>query len=204
MKNIGIMIAGAGILSLVGILVIGLFFLSFYNGAVTTENSLKAQYVENQNTYSAFTSTVLEKAGVADGHADKFGEIFLQSMDSRYEGKNPMMNWITEQNPGLETDLYKEVSISIEAGRQDFRRQQKLLTDKKRVYEDTLYQFPGFMLASAFGFPGEVRGVYAPNKDLDGDGRLTPLDYPIVVTGKTRQVFESGEDEILNPFGKEE
>jgi len=52
-------------------------------------------------------------------------------------------------------------------------------------------------------FPSEQTGEMSPGKDIDGDGKLTVLDYPIVTSTKT--VFKEGkDDEPLDVFGKQQ
>jgi hypothetical protein len=50
--------------------------------------------------------------------------------------------------------MYKKIQTVIESGRTDFEQNQKMLLDKKRLYEDTyLKTFPSGMIASILGFP---------------------------------------------------
>jgi hypothetical protein len=89
----------------------------------------------------------------------------------------------------------------IEANRASFKRGQGELADKQRRYADHLGSIGGRFWSGITGHPHEIKGEDAPPKDLDGDGILTVLDYPIITSARTEAVFESGrEDEPMKVF----
>lgn len=183
----------------------GFTVLSFNNNCVSQETSLEATWEDSQVQYDGFWKKVKEQAKVTDKYAKDFKEIFLGSIEGRYEGKDPAMSFIMEANPGLSPDMYKQLARTMEAGRNDFSRTQRTLVDKKREYKKTLQQFPGSFLASSLGYPMEATGKYAPPRDSDGDGVITVLDCETITSAKTEDVFQSGrEDSELDPFGEED
>jgi len=176
--------------------------VSAYNEMSTAEVGLKAQWQENQNSYSKFTLEVSEMAGVTNAYADEFQENITALMEGRYSGgQGQLMSWIQEQNPTIDPQLYANIQTAISAGREDFRRSQTALLDRKRRYETSIVTFPGNAWAGVLGFPSEITGELKPPRDLDADGILTGLDYPVIKSGKTTKAFETGVDEGVNPFG---
>ena len=192
---------GLGTVGLLALLAVG-SAISFYNGAVSQENSIVATYKDSQLQYDKFWKTVKESAQVTDAYKEDFKEIFLGSMDARYDGKDPALSFIMESNPTLDPAAYLQLQRVIESGRADFTRSQSTLVDKQRAYETSIETFPNVVMAGFFDFPKSQVGEYAPAEDIDMDGKATVLDYRIVTSSKTTDVFESGrEDEALDVFG---
>lgn len=199
MKNA--LLIGGGVV--VALLVAGVaIVIGFNNSAVSQENGIEATWKDSQVQYDAFWKKVKEVGQVTDRYADDFKELFLGSMDARYEGKDPALQFIMEANPDLPPDAYTKLQTVIEEGRNDFARTQRTLVDRQRAYETHLEKFPNSALAGPLGFPRAVTGEYAPPGDTDGDGVVTVLDYKIVTSSKTQEVFKTGrEDEPLDVFG---
>ncbi len=181
-------------------IVVGLTTLSWYNTAVQLDNGVRAQWQENQNSYDAFWKKVKETAQVPDRFKDDFKEILLGAVDKRYAGKDPAVSFITEQNPGLPSDMYVQVQRVIEAGRNEFRTSQTSLLDRQRKYKNHLETGMGVFLS--FSHPREITGTLKPPRDQDGDGKFTSLDYPIVTSSQTQEAFATGAAEELNVFGR--
>ncbi len=182
-------------------LVGGCTVMSTYNGLNAQEKGVRATWRDSQVWYDTFWKKVSETAQVTSQYKDDFKEVFLGSIEGRYAADRPVQ-FIMESNPSLSPDLYKQVQRVIESGRDDFAQTQRTLVDRQRAYETSLSSFPNVLLANFMGFPHDIIGEDKPEKDLDGDGRYTVLDLPIVTSGKTQEVFKSGrEDEALNVFG---
>jgi len=192
----------------IGAAIIGLtVFLSmtgWYDGAVAAENGVKAQWKSNQNTYDAFWKKVQEVAQVPSQYKDDFKELLVAETQAKFgaEGSKATFQWFKDRNINFDASLYRKVQDVIESGRDDFKRSQDMLTDRQRVYTNKVEGWWGGILASHYGFPREVKGDVAPPKDLDGDGKLTVLDYPIVTSARTKKAFQTGEDEQIDVFGK--
>lgn len=190
-----------------GILLLAIFgaYISFYNTAVRLENATAAQYEQNQNNYDKFWKTIKEMAQVPDRYKEDFKDVLVGNMEARYGegGSDATFQWIQEHSVNFDSSLYTKIQTAIEAGRQDFEQNQKLLLDKQRRYKDHLKGFWGSMLAGN-NFPNEIIGPRAPNRDMDGDGMLTVFDYEIVTSNKTKKTFADGEDDELDVFVEEE
>lgn len=178
--------------------------ISWHNGAVKLENTTKAQWTDNQNTYDSFWKKVSEVAQVPSQYKDDFKDLLATANTAKYgkDGSQAQMQWFKDRQINLDAGMYRQLMQVIEAGRDDFKRAQTMLSDKQRRYRDKLEMWPGSTWASWHEFPRVVKGDAAPPKDSDGDGVLTVLDYPIVTSAKTKQAFATGEDEALDVFGK--
>ena len=184
----------------IGILVIGLGIfgaaVSWYNGAVSLEESVKAQYQDNKNQYDSFWKKVQEVAQVPKQYKEDFKDILVSETKAKFGegGSKAAFQWFKDRDINLDASVYKKVQTVIEAGRNDFKRGQTELLDKQRKYGVHTKSFWGRMWAGWYDMPSPVAGELAPSKDMDGDGKMTVLDYEIVTSKKTKEVFATGEE----------
>lgn len=192
--------------AIAAIAAISIFFgmTGWYSDAVKLENTTKAQWGSNQNSYDAFWKTVKEVAQVPDKYKEDFKDLLVADTTAKFgpEGSQATMQWFQERQINFDASLYRKIQDVIESGRADFKRSQDTLLDKQRKVADMTQSYWGSTLASHYDFPRVVEGLNAPPRDLDGDGKLTVLDYPIVTSKRTAAAFQSGQDEEVNVFGK--
>ena len=189
------------------VLGITLFAVSagWYNTAISLEESVKAQFSENQNQYDAFWKKVKEVAQVPDKYKDDFKEVLVSETTAKFgeNGSQAAFQWFKDRDINFSDKMYVKIQNVIESGRNDFRQSQTDLLDKQRKYSVHTKNFFGRMWAGYYEMPQAINGTLAPPSDIDGDGKLTVLDYPIVTSVKTKSVFSAGEDnEPVNVFGK--
>lgn len=176
--------------------------VGWYNTSVNLENGIRARWSQNQNSYSAFANKVAETAGVAKEYEKQFRAVLRDTMEGRYgeKGSAQALAFVQEHNPTIDTGVYRQLMAVIEAGRNDFAQDQKELRDAQRRYQDHLGEAGGGIYSRIFGFPRAVVGAQVPSADLDGDGRITVLDYPVIVSDTAKKAFETGTDNALKPF----
>jgi len=180
--------------------------ISWHDESIGKEEGVKAQYRDNQNEYDNFWKKVQETAQVPQQYKDDFKELLAAETTAKYgkDGSQATMQWFKDRNISFPDTMYLKLMNIIEAGRNDFKRGQTLLLDKQKVFSVSTKTFWGHMLAGYWDIPSEVRGALAPTKDLDGDNKLTVLDYPILLSKRTNEAFAAGEDEPVNVFGKKQ
>jgi hypothetical protein len=152
------------------------------NSCVRQENAIKAQYDQDQNNYDNFIKTVKESAQIPDMYTDDLVKVAKAAIGSRYgaDGSKALFQFIKEHNPNVDVSVYTKIQQQIEAGHANFEANQKMLLDKKRVYQNTLGQFPDSMIASMFGFP-----------------RIDLSKYGIVTSEETSKAFATGKAEPM-------
>lgn len=172
-------------------------YISFYNEAVQMENATRAQFQQNKNDYDNFWKSIQEMAQVPSQYKDDFQSVLVGNTEARYgdDGSQASMQWLREHAINFDASQYQRLMSAIEAGRGDFEKNQKALLDQQRRYRDHTQSFFGRMWASLSGFPKPVLGEDVPTKDLDGDSKLTVLDWPIVTSSKTEGAFAEGRDD---------
>jgi len=177
--------------------------LSWYNTAVALTNATEAQWSNNQNSYDAFWKKVKETAQVTDRYKDDFKQVLIGATELRFsKGGGANVLAIAEDNPALSPAVYAGLQRVIEAGRDDFKRNQTDMLDKQRALKTHLQTVSGGFYGMFSSFPRTESGQLAPPSDLDGDGKLTVLDYPVITSAETKKVFRDGESEPVNVFGK--
>lgn len=179
-----------GLKILLGLLVTGALFavitvtsvIGINNNLVGIEAGIKAQYKQNQNNYDNFIKKVQETAQVPDMQRDDLEKLYKTAMTARYgsNGSKAMFQWLKEQNPTLDSAVYVQLQSIIDAGRTSFEADQKMLLDKKRVYEIELGVFPNNFIASFLGFP-----------------KLDLSKYDIVTSTETEEAFETKKSKPL-------
>jgi len=151
---------------------------SWYSDAVKLENTTKAQWMDNQNTYDNFWKTVKEVAQVPDKYKEDFKQLLVAETTAKYgpEGSKATFQWFQDRGINFDAGMYRKVQDVIESGRQDFKRSQTTLLDKQRKVADMTQSYWGSVMAGHYDFPRTLNGAAAPPKDLDGDGKLSVLD----------------------------
>lgn len=152
--TVKVLIGVGALLLLVGVSCVGTV-ISTNNSLVSMEQSIKAQYDQNRNNYDNMWKKFREVAQVPAMYTEDLKKVYDSAITNRYgaEGSKAMFQFIQEHNPTFDSSMYKQIQQVIESGRNSFEANQKMLLDKKRVYETRLGQFPTNFVASFLGFP---------------------------------------------------
>lgn len=183
---------------------VGMYGVSTLNSAVASEEAAKAAWKDMMNVRDAGYQKITSMGGADKLAWEQYQSIFNGAIEGRYGdgGASALLLAIQESNPTPPIELRKQVMAVMEDSANDFKRSQTRMTDQQRAYATFVHQFPASLFTGMMGYPKPVGGEYAPPSDLDGDGFLTVLDYPVVVTGHTKQEFKTGEAEVINPYAK--
>lgn len=138
------------------------------------EAAIEAQYNQNRNNYGNYYAKLTEAAQVPEMYRDDLMKVYGSAVEGRYgkDGAKQVVLFIQEHNPNLDPRMYLEIQHIIEAGRDKFEADQKLLLDRKRAYEVALNTFPKGGLARILGYP---------KKDL--------TKYDIITDDRTEKAF---------------
>lgn len=180
-------IIGFATLGVVGFLLIvfigGVF--SFRAKAVNFEETIKAQYSQNQNNYDNMWKKFKEISQVTDKYAEDLKELYNNAMTGRYgeDGSQAMFQWLREQNPNLSPETYIILQSTIESGRNKFEADQKQLIAKKEQYNKLLRSNSALIYNVVLNFP-----------------RIDMEEFSIVTSEQTEEVFKEKKADEINLF----
>ena len=153
-----------------------------FNDCIQMENTIKAQYEVNKSNYDNMWKKFKEAAQVNDMYAKDLKTVYDSAIQSRYgqDGSKAMFQWIKEHNPNFDSSMYRQLQAMIESGRNTFDSNQKMLIDKKQIYETSIGTFPNNIVASIFRFP-----------------RINLAEYGIVTSDSTQKAFDTKKAEEI-------
>lgn len=188
----GLLVGGA-IFALIIVMTLGLFFgyMGFSNGANKFEADIPAQYSQMQNVYDNGWKQVMEENQIPQNYADQVKDVFQGTMTGRYgpEGSKALFQMITEQNPQLDSSLYKKVQESIERFHAEFQGAQSQIIALKQSYQTYAFATTSGRIYNMIGsYPHIKCGVPAGSQD----------DYQIVTSDKTQTDFKNHKADQLD------
>jgi len=177
-------------LTVVGVIIIlGLFVtikgVGYSNEEKQLRNKYSAQLDINKAIKDKTWKVVKQKAGILEKYAYDFKEAFNGIFGERYQGEAagaPMFKWIKEHNPDYSVEMYKDLSDAIESNQAEFLECQIVLRSIKQSHDDILQLWPSSMFV----------------------GKREPFKAVIITSKKTKEVFETGEDNDIELFDEKE
>lgn len=153
-----------------------------YNSGNRFENRIKAVYANNENILSNYTQKVQEAAQVTDMQRDDISKVITAALQSRYgaDGAKAVFQAIHEQNPTIDSTVYKKLQEIIQAGRDEFQNNQTTLIDVERSYSTALGSFPGGFFMHMAGYP-----------------KIDLNDYKVLVDSAVADQFKSGKSHAV-------
>lgn len=169
-----------GLFGLLGIFIILMFstLVSFSNGEIELRNSFEQKFEERTASYDKMLKIFNQKSQIAVKNDSSFRKNIDIIMSGRKDAPDLMMKWITETNPNANysevSALYKDLSRAIEAQREGFFNQEKVLQDIVRQHKNLIQRFPNSIYNVFFG--------------------RKPLVYKVIQSSVTEEVIKTGTD----------
>lgn len=125
------------------------------NTCVSHEKGIEAQYEQNQNNLAGYTNKIMDMVQVPKMAMNQIKEVALAAIQGRYgkDGSKALFQAIQEQNPTVDSSLYRSLMQAMEAGRNGFDADQKTIIDKCRVYDTYAESAPQSFFVGFFGYP---------------------------------------------------
>jgi len=164
------------------VLLVGFTWVSYNNSEIGLRNAAVAQQKDNEASYDTMWKILQQKAGIVGKYKDDFQDIWPELIAGRYASGGSLMKWVQERNPTFDSSLYKDLMVSVEGERKSFLRKQEKLISIKQEHDNIRTKFPGVFIV----------------------GGRPAVEINIITSGQTKETFETGEENDVDLFKKEE
>jgi hypothetical protein len=178
MKNINytrLALLGLGLIFIISIIAT---LVSFSNQEIELRNTFDQKFEERTAFYDKMSKIFNQKSQIAVKNDSSFRKNIDIIMTGRKDAPQLMMKWITEVNPNANyaevSALYKDLSRAIEAQREGFFNQEKMLQDIVRQHKNHIQKFPN-----------SIYNIFFDRK---------PLVYKVIQSSVTEEVIKTGTD----------
>lgn len=146
-------------------------------------NQFTQKMTERTAFYDKMWKTISQKAQISKQNDSSFRSVINSIMAGRASAQGQFMNWIKEANYNSNfgesvTVLYTDLSRAVEAEREGFFSQEKVLQDVKYQEDNLRMQWPSSMVV----------------------GRRKPLEYNPITSDRTDDVMKTGKDNDVKVF----
>lgn len=156
-------------------------FIGFSNREIELSNSFFQKKDERTASYDKMYKVVAQKTQIAVKNDSSFRNMVNIIMEGRKDAQQVVFKWVQEQNPGATFDqvtkLYSELGQTIEAQREQFFQEEKMLQDINRVHEDLIRKYPGSFYNLFF--------------------KRKSFEYTPIKSSLTEQVMKTGKDDNI-------
>jgi hypothetical protein len=175
------LVAGASVLLIA--IVVGVMWVSANNTEIGLRNAIEAKQMDNTSEFDNMWKKIKQTAQVTDAAKTALQEIFIEHAKARSTGGGGgLAKWVQESVPNIQPDSmpFKNLMNIITSSRDRWTMRQKELLDLSREHNNVLGKFPSSVFVGSRG----------------------KIEIQIVTSGRTKEAFESGEDEDIDVFGK--
>lgn len=166
------------IIALVAAILLAIPVISFSNKEIDLRNKFEATVLARTSFYDNMHKTISAKVQISSKVDESFKENINSIMEGRKDSDQIMWKWVQEVNPNANfsevSDLYKDLSRTIEAKRDEFVNRETLLADLQREHKSLIMLFPNSFINMFLG--------------------RKPLELKIIQSETTQQVMETGID----------
>lgn len=159
-------------------------FISYGNQEAKLKNAFNQKIDERTAFYDKMWKTISQKSQIALKNDSSFYRNVNAIMSSRKDAPQVFMKWVQESNPNANYEqvslLYQDLSRNIEAERNGFFEQEKMLQDIKKEHDNLMSLFPSGMILRMLG--------------------RTDLIYKPITSDRTDEVIKTGKDNNVNVF----
>lgn len=104
------------ILAVVGSIVLliggcGVWTVGTYNGFISQEKGVQAQYEQNKNNYDNMWKKFKEVSQVPGMYTEDLKKVYDSAIQGRYgdQGSQAMFQWLKEHNPDFDSAMYTKI-----------------------------------------------------------------------------------------------
>lgn len=137
------------------IIAAGMYAVSVNNTNVEFESKIQAFNKASESTLSNYTLKIQDMAQVPNMYKDDLMGVIDKTFQGRYgsDGSRAVVQFMNERNIPLDSSLYKNLQIAMEAGRNEFNLSQTRKFDVCSGYQNQLGYAMSGMTSRILGFP---------------------------------------------------
>jgi len=175
------------ILGIAGIFLFGIVMsvISTSNQEVDLRNRFKQKMDERTAFYDKMWKTISQKSSVALKNDSSFAKNVNAIMAGRKDAQGIFMKWVQESNPNSNfeavSSLYADLSRAIEAQRDGFFMEEKMIQSIVLEHDNIMTKFPSGWILTTFM-------------------NRTRLTYKPITSDRTDEVIKSGKDNNVDVF----
>lgn len=136
-----------GGLGVIVLLVLLSSFISFSNDEIKLRNTFTQKFDERTAFYDKMFKVVAQRTQIAVKNDKAFRDVVNAQVTGQKTGEQAMMVWITQSNPAATfsevSKLYQELGRAVEAQREGFFIQEKVMQDVVKQHSNLIETFPG-------------------------------------------------------------
>lgn len=168
-----------------GIIFIVVFFSNFVlfsNTEIDLRNTFDQKIDERTSFYDKMYKVIAQKSQIAVKNDESFRQNINIIMEGRKDAPQVFMKWITESNPNVNYSevsvLYQDLSRSVEAQREGFFNEEKVIQDVVKQHKNHIQKFPNSFYNIFMG--------------------RQPLVYKPITSTRTDEVMKTGKDDNVS------
>jgi len=168
-----------------GIIFIVVFFSNFVlfsNTEIDLRNTFDQKIDERTSFYDKMYKVISQKSQIAVKNDESFRQNINIIMEGRKDAPQVFMKWITESNPNVNYSevsvLYQDLSRSVEAQREGFFNEEKVIQDVVKQHKNHIQKFPNSFYNIFMG--------------------RQPLVYKPITSTRTDEVMKTGKDDNVS------
>lgn len=158
--------------------------IGFGNDTVDLQNRRKQKDDERTAFYDKMWKTLSQKSQIALKNDSSFARNVNAIMEGRKDAGNLFMKWVQESNPNANYEqvaaLYADLSRAVEAQRDGFFIQEKMIQGIVLEYNNRIQKFPGSLYNLIYG--------------------RKKMEYKPITSDRTDRVIETGKDNDVKLF----
>jgi hypothetical protein len=156
-------------------------FVSFSNSEIDLRTAFEQKIDERTAFYDKMYKVISQQTQIAVKNDESFRQNINIIMEGRKDAEGVFMKWIQETNPNANYSevsvLYKDLSRSVEAQREGFFNEEKVLQDIVRQHKNHIQKFPNSFYNMFMG--------------------RQPLEYKPIQSSITEEIMRTGKDDNI-------
>lgn len=149
---------------------------NYNNEEKTLRNKAEAEIGVLEVSVDNCWKKIVQVSKASEKYEQAFKESYTEIFNARYDDNNPLMNWIKEDNPKLDSSIYKKIQDVIDSERDNVLNQQATVLDVIREHKTLCETWPG--------------NWFIDNK--------SEIEFKVISSTRTKEIMKTGLDDNID------